>query len=139
MAGLVSLSILVAVSSCDDSDTIKTEEIKPTRQHVASALQTSHWNIAYFFKEKDQTDDFTGFSLTFQEDGTVQVVRNNVSLLGSWSSFKSPTDQLKLNLEFQSIESFGLLNSDWVIVKQSDRVIELEDPVQHQTMKLERI
>ncbi|HYG01777.1 MAG TPA: hypothetical protein VD927_04985 [Chryseosolibacter sp.] len=139
VAGLLSLSVLVAVSSCDEGDQINEAPIKPTRQHVASALQSSHWNVAYYFKDKDETEQFTGFSFTFQGDGTVQVVRNNVTLAGSWSSFQAPSDQLKLNLEFQPVESFNLLNSDWVVVEQSDQRIRLEDVVANSEMTLERI
>ena len=67
------------------------------------------------------------------------MVRNNVALAGSWSSFQAPSDQLKLNLEFQPVESFSLLNSDWVVVEQSDYQIRLEDVVENRQMTLERI
>jgi hypothetical protein len=47
----------------------------------------------------------------------------NSSVGGSWSTFDSPNDQVKLNFEFALVEPFDELNSDWEIVESTETQI----------------
>ncbi len=147
VAGLMSLSILVAVSSCDESadETVKTVEAKPTKKLIENTLQTSQWNATYYFNDQDASSELIGYTFIFQGDGSLQVIRNDESITGMWSSYQSTQDQLKLNLEFNSSEgSFRDLTQDWVVVQQSDQMIKLRyksnpKDVQPAELTLERV
>jgi hypothetical protein len=123
-AALTSLSILVAVSSCEE--TVRTEQRKPTKKLIENTLQTSQWNATYFFSNHDASKELIGYTFVFQGDGSLQVIRNDESITGVWSSYHSTQDQLKLNLEFKSDDgNFQGLTKDWVVVEQSDNKIRL--------------
>jgi hypothetical protein len=147
VAGLMSLSILVAVSSCDESAdaTVKTVEAKPNRKLIENTLQTSQWNATYFYNDQDVSSELIGYTFIFQGDGSLQVIRNDESITGVWSSYQSTQDQLKLNLEFNADQgSFRDLTQDWVVVHQSDQIIKLRHKsnakdIQPAELTLERV
>ena len=136
-AGLMSLTILVAVSSCEE--TVKTESVKPTKKLIENTLQTSAWNVTYCYKDQDVSSQWIGYTFIFQGDGSLQVIRNAESVTGLWSSYQSTHDQVKLNLEFNSSAgNFRSLHQDWVVVEQSESVIKLRltDPAKAQPSEL---
>jgi hypothetical protein len=142
VAALMSLSILVAVSSCEE--TVKTEPAKPTKKLIENTLQTSQWNVTYFFNNRDASAELIGYTFIFQGDGSVQVIRNDQSLSGAWSSYQSTHEQLKLNLEFKTTDgNFRQLTQDWVVVEQSENKIRLRHNaglnVQPSELTLERV
>jgi hypothetical protein len=126
IAGLVSLSFLVGISSCDDNSTSENDD-KPTKQVVESALKESQWRVTNFFDEKDETQHFDGYSFQFSNDGSVIAAKNNTLVSGTWSTFKSSNGEIKLNLEFSLTEPFDELSDDWVVVESSSTRIVLED------------
>jgi hypothetical protein len=141
-AALMSLSILVAVSSCEE--TVKTEPAKPTKKLIENTLQTSQWNVTYFFNNRDASAELIGYTFIFQGDGSLQVIRNDQSLSGAWSSYQSTHEQLKLNLEFKTSDgNFRQLTQDWVVVEQSENKIRLRHNaglnVQPSELTLERV
>jgi hypothetical protein len=125
IAGLISLSFLIGVSSCEDSN--KPDENKPTKQNVETALTQHAWRVTNFFDEKDETGLFAGYSFRFNKDGSVIATSSSNTVSGTWSTFNSSNGDLKLNIEFSLTEPFDELTDDWVIVESSENKIMLQD------------
>ena len=83
----------------------------------------------------DETDDFTGYEFTFNEDGTLSATNGTSTIEGSWSvtsdddssddSPDEPFDDIDFNIFFASPDNFNELTEDWEIVSRSGTQIEL--------------
>jgi hypothetical protein len=123
VAGLISLSFLIGISSCDDG---KSEgDNRPTQQVIESTLKENSWEITNF--DDDETHHFSGYSFHFNTDGSVVASKSNSSISGTWSTFNSSNGQLKLNIEFMVADTFEELNDDWVVIESTDTRILLQD------------
>jgi hypothetical protein len=63
IAGLISLSFLIGVSSCDYD--AGNDDDRPTQRMVEASLQESQWKISYFFDTGNATNHFTGYVFQF--------------------------------------------------------------------------
>lgn len=122
IAGLISLSFLIGVSSCDENEKSE-DDSGPTKQVIESRLKESQWKINF----PPEKDHFTSYSFTFNNDGSIIAVEDNGSISGTWSTFNSRNGELRLNIEFPAEVPFDALNDDWVIVETTDRSIILKD------------
>lgn len=126
VAGIASLSMLVAVSSCDINDS-KERVVKPTKQSLEATIESEQWKVTYFSGEQEATHHFNGFTFQFLEDGSIMATQKDVRVSGVWSTFNSNNGQLKLNMEFDLRQPLDRLNEDWVVVERTDSRIILND------------
>lgn len=120
--------VIVAFSSCiTDNDSVSKIE------QVENNVQAGDWKISYFNDSGvDETSNFSGYSFTFQTDGS--LIAHNVSntYTGTWSitnsdindDSSSPND-LDFNIFFNLTNLFSELNEDWDIVSYSSTKVEL--------------
>jgi hypothetical protein len=119
-AGIASLSVLIAVSSCDD----KTKTERPTKDALESTMEKEQWKVTY--SSDDRTYPLDGYVFSFSEDKSIEARKNNIIVSGVWSTFEA-SKGLKLNLEFPSNQQhFEVLTDDWVVVEQTEGQITLE-------------
>lgn len=126
-AGIISISFLLIISSCTRNDK---KEIKLTAQVVETSLKQNQWKVTYFFKKKNETHNFIGYSFRFNTDGTVVANQSNSPVGGTWSPFNSTNGQVKLNLDFALNDPDNPvdgLNDDWVVAASTETRIVLED------------
>jgi hypothetical protein len=125
IAGLISLSFLVGISSCDDNGKNENQD-KPTKQNTETSLTQQAWKVTNFFDEKDETSLFAGYTFQFNRDGSLIASNSSATVTGTWSIFNSSSGQVKLNLEFSLTEPFDELTDDWEIVESTDNKIMIQ-------------
>ncbi|RMA57051.1 hypothetical protein [Ulvibacter antarcticus] len=109
-----------------------------TAVQLTSIARTGNWQITYFYDtDHEETGNFSGYSFTFKEDGSVVAVNGNTTVTGTWSISTgsgsssdddgSSSNDIDFNLFFSSPADFDELSDDWDIVSYSDSKIELID------------
>jgi hypothetical protein len=114
-AGIVILALLAG--SCR----------KHVGQQTEKDLERGEWKVA-FFEEKgnNETHHFTDYVFDFTRDGEVTATKGNVTATGSWT-IGLDDGVNKLYLDFGPPSPLNELNDDWIIKKESNTKVELED------------
>ena len=119
-----------SLSSCSEKDT-NTSDI--TVEGIEQNLESGTWRVTLFEDSgKDETNHFTGYAFTFEEDGTLTADDGMNQVQGTWritnshSDDDSPND-LDFNIFFDVSNDFEELNDDWDIISNTDMIIELID------------
>ena len=106
-----------AIDDCDDSG----GGSNPT---FTATITSGTWYVSYFFKDQDETSDYTGYHFTFMNNGTINVIKNASNSNGLWSTYtNSGQDEMNLNFENSNLNE---LNEDWVIIEYSATTIHLK-------------
>lgn len=114
------VTMALAIGSCK-----KDEKISP--KNSANVISNGKWRISYFNDSgKDETNHFTGFTFTFNDNNTISASNGSSTINGTWNTRKDD-GVTKLDLNFGSTPVFDDLNDDWKIQSQSDKKIELTD------------
>jgi hypothetical protein len=126
-AKYVFVILLLVFASCDDDNSeSKAEDVKQT-------ATSGTWRITYFFDtDKDETDNFDGYTFDFGTGNTLTATKGSVSHTGVWSvTDDSRTDDsidykdIDFNISFATPPEFEELSEDWEIVSINDTKIEL--------------
>ena len=107
------LFVLLSISSCTkDSTTDPTNTTPPTGQ----------WRIHYYWDEKDETSDFSGYTFDFLSGGVLKATKGAVSVNGTWSETSS-----KFIINFGADPVLSELNDDWLKIEKTATFIKLKD------------
>ncbi len=128
---------LVAVSCSSDSDDAPLDPAQSV-QAVTDIAVSGSWIISsYVDSGSDETSDYSGFSFTFNADGSLVAVNGTTTITGSWSVTSDDssdddddydsTDDVDFNIFFSAPPNFEELSDDWDIVSRSSTRIELID------------
>lgn len=120
--------------SCHKNDDTSTPQ-NTTVSEVRNIAQSGNWRITYFYdSDHEETDHFTGFSFTFNQDGSLVAVKGSTTVTGTWSVTGSNSNDddgnsndVDFNIFFASPPDFEDLSDDWDIVSISNSKIELKD------------
>jgi len=127
------------VSSCSsDDDSSGTNNQDNSADQTTQIAQDGNWKVTQFIDSgEDETSDFTGFVFTFNNDGTLVAVKDELTVNGTWSvtdgddssDDDAGTDDDEFNIFFDvpEINDFDDLSDDWDIVSVSSSKIELID------------
>ena len=96
-----------------------------TSTAIEDQLTDGVWYVTYFFDDYDETSDFTGYTFTFNADGTA-LADNGMQTSGSWSTYTDSGVE-KLDLNFGTMDPLEELQDDWEILSVSADLIELRD------------
>jgi hypothetical protein len=115
-------------SSNDNNSNINTE-IQQTRDLMLS----SDWIITNFNDSgQDETSNFSGYSFSFNSDGTLVATNGSNMVSGTWSVVddsssddSNDTDDIDFNIFFASPDEFNDLSDDWDIVSKTNTKIVL--------------
>lgn len=124
---MISFSLMSFTCSNDD------DEINNNSQQIAeieNTAQSGTWQITNFVDSgQNETSDFTGYTFSFNTDGTLVATNGVNTLNGTWSITDDSSDDIDFNIFFPVPESnnFEDLNDDWDIVSISSNKIELID------------
>ncbi len=93
------------------------------------------WKVSYYWDKKDETSNFSGWSLSFQAGGVATATRGSQVVIGTWSRSSN-----KFILSFGSDPLLSDLNNDWQVVTFSETSIRLKDdnPLQDDELHLGR-
>ncbi len=87
-----------------------------------------------FDSDKVETDNFTGYIFTFNDNGALVAVKDSTTITGTWSVTDSNSSDddggssdVDLNIFFASPPDFEELSDDWDIISVSNSKIELTD------------
>lgn len=118
---LFSLLTIAALSACDhNSDDDPTPSTDPT-----PTLTEGTWRVSYFFdKDKVETDDFTGYTFEFRDNGEFLAIRGGTTTTGTWAVRDS---NRKLDISIVGNNPLDELTDDWIIISKTDDLIKLKD------------
>jgi hypothetical protein len=125
LAGLVSLSVLIVISSCGNNG--KGERIE-AKQALEAAIEKGAWRVAYFYDGQDQTEVFSEAKFQFLNNGGIIARWNNKKAInGIWTAIDARNGKLRFNLLFDKQRPFQDLDEEWVVVERTESRIILED------------
>ena len=134
---LVMLSLTLMSTQCSKDDDFlndNSEEI----MLVKNIAESGTWYISsYIVSGQDETNDYNGYTFTFNNDGTVVATNGSNNLNGTWSVTDSSNsnddsnsiDDIDFNLMFSvpTTSVFDDLNDDFEIVTYNNNTISLID------------
>ena len=89
-------------------------------------LSGTKWVVSYFWdKDKDETNDFSGYSFEFQDNNVlIAYLPDGSTKTGIWT-----TNSSNNTLHFVISGTYALdeMNDEWVIITQTNTVIKLKD------------
>ena len=128
MVMIALVSTLVACSSTDDA---ANPNNNTSAQQTANIAREGTWVVSYFYDtDQDETSNFSGYSFSFNQDGTLIAVNGSTTVTGSWSVTNGSSDSSDdddFNIFFASPSDFEDLTDDWEIISTSDTEISLID------------
>lgn len=105
---------------------------KVTTKKIDKTITDGQWRVELFSEDGfNETNYFSGYVFDFNENNTVSAVNGSITVIGTWSTSKSFSDDdskhSHLNLSFSSTHNFDELTDDWHVISLSDSKIELKD------------
>lgn len=131
ISAVLTLGLFLITFSCS-SDTVMTDNSAEIKQ-ISDAAKSGTWRITnYNDSGQDETGDYTGYSFSFNENGTLIATNGTNTYNGTWSvsddsSSDDDPDDIDFNIFFASPPNFEDLSDDWDIVSSSSSKIELID------------
>jgi hypothetical protein len=106
-----------------------------TIAQTKNTVQSGSWKITYFFdSNQNETNHFTGYVFTFNENGSLVAVKGSTTVTGTWSVTDSNSSDddgglgdVDFKIFFASPADFEDLSDDWDIISVSNSKIELTD------------
>lgn len=117
---LGTLSLIFLLISCTTSvDTSNTSQI----------VTSGSWRVTLFTDSgNDETSDFSGYSFSFNDNGTISAVKNGLTQNGTWSvNTSSNKFNIDLGPKVDTNKPLGELTDDWKILSSSNTEIRLGD------------
>lgn len=119
------LIVLLPACSNDSDDTI----IDPVV--IENNLMTGTWRVELFHDSgNDETDHFSGYSFSFNDNGVLVATHGANTHIGTWSVTDSDNnddslEDLDVNIFFATPADFQELSEDWGVSLYSDNRLEL--------------
>jgi hypothetical protein len=107
------LLLPVLIASC-------TKE-KRTGTTTNTDLKNGTWRINYYWDQKDETGNFSGYILMFTDGGVLMAHKGAAVATGTWSETSN-----KLIINF-SDPVLSKLNDDWLVTEKTATTIKMKD------------
>lgn len=135
LSALATVTMFVTLYSCSTNDDDENLSVDAQIQQVSSSVKSGTWIISsYIDSGDDETNDFTGYTFTFEESGSLTATNGTNTYTGSWSVTQddrsdddSNDDDIDFNIFFSAPEKFQDLTDDWDVVSVSSTKIDLID------------
>ncbi len=90
--------------------------------------QGGTWKVTWYWdKDKDETNDFSGYSFNFQSSGAFESVKNGTTATGTWNTGSDDGSQRLVISSGSAAKPLSDLDDNWIIVSMTDTKIELKD------------
>jgi hypothetical protein len=83
---------------------------------------TGQWRIHYYWDEKDETSNFSGYTFDFQSGGVLKATKGVIFVTGTWSETST-----KFIIDFGTDPVLSELNDDWLKIEKTATSIKLKD------------
>jgi len=94
---------------------------------LTNILMDAQWYVqSYIDDGDDETNDYNGYNLTFNTDGSVIAENSNNTITGTWSVVNS-SNGLDVILDFGTAMPFDEFNDDWDVVTYTTTSVKLFD------------
>jgi len=95
-------------------------------QELTDIMENGPWLVAsYIDSGSDETDDYAGYSISFNMDGTVEATNGGTTFSGVWSI--TGGSDLDFNMDFGPDDPFEEFNDDWDVLNYTTTRVELQD------------
>lgn len=109
-----------AIDDCDEDS-----QSSGGNGNLSAILSDGTWYVSHFYDDTNQTSVYAGYTFTFNTNGTSLVLRNSVSINGSWSNYIDGNEE-KLELDYDG-SILDELEEDWEVVEYSSTQVRLKD------------
>lgn len=99
------------------------ETPNPNPTTFEEILATGSWYVSYFFRETDQTSNYTPYDFTFNADGSASVTGDPPIIAGTWVSYQDE-GELRVNFVFSSAE-LEELEEAWTVAEFNATLIKM--------------
>ncbi|MFZ7143837.1 MAG: hypothetical protein ACO1G6_00725 [Bacteroidota bacterium] len=126
MKNIIKSAFLILMITLGFSACKKDDNSSNSVAAMNSTLQQGSWRITSFIDSgNNETSHYSNYSFQFGSGGTVSATNSGGTVSGTWSNGNDDS-QVKLVLNFNSIDPFSELNEDWHVTQQSSTIIKLE-------------
>ncbi|MFD0836036.1 hypothetical protein ACFQ0I_09690 [Mariniflexile aquimaris] len=132
---LIMLSFSLMSSTCSKDDDINTNDNSVEINQIKATVQSGSWRITSFIDSgTDETSHFTGYSFTFNSNGTLTASNGSNTFNGTWSVTDSSNgnddsnsnSDIDFNIYFATPANFNDdLTEDWDIELYNSTKIQL--------------
>ena len=120
---LATIFFLSSNSGCKKEDNTLSNQVTTLIQ----TAQTGTWKVTYYLDNGiNETSTYTGYVFQFNTGGTITASKAGTTVSGTWSGGNDDS-QVKLYLNFGTVNPFQELNDDWHVTQQTSTLIRLED------------
>lgn len=94
-------------------------------RNIEKDMSDGYWKINLFFEDgMNITGDYSFYTFTFKDDGTVRAANNGFSVFGTWK-VKKDDGKVKFYLDLGS--PIDELSEDWEVISNTNTKLELQD------------
>lgn len=120
----IGIAIMMAAgfSSCkkEDLGTITTTK-------TTTAVSQGKYSVSKFeVNGADHANFYTGYTIDMMKGGMLVATGNGQKVVGSWHKNPLEAKVGHLTINFGSVDPFNLLNADWEVVQEDNKMIELK-------------
>lgn len=121
----VALSMLILVGiGCGNSD----DDLSTDNSITQSLTNPSGWKVTWYWdKDKDETNDFSGYVFQFLDNGSFEATRNGNTVTGTWQVTSNDGSQRLVINSGSTTKPLSNLDDDWIITEKTDSRIKLKD------------
>jgi hypothetical protein len=120
---VVTIIITLIVSSCKKDDNSTPSNNNNTT--MASIITAGSWRVSYFHDgPDDHTSNFTGYSFTFSNNGTMTATNAGGTTNGTWSMDDSKNE---FNITLSNADPLKDLSHGWTVISKTSTDIVLKD------------
>ncbi len=138
MKTIIKLVFFVAtlfMFSCSTDDSAPMDTAVLIKQ-IEDRIKSGTWRITSYVDDgQNETDDYTCYNFTFNENGSLVATNGTATINGTWSvtddsnssDDDSNDDDIDFNIFFSAPPDFEELSDDWDIVATSTSKVDLID------------
>ena len=135
LKGILIIFIYTGLAMSCDKDDDNNEPQNTTIQQTQNTVQSGSWKITYYLdSDQNETNHFTGYTFTFNENGSLVAINGSTTITGTWSVTDSNSNDddggssdTDFNIFFASPPDFEELSDDWDIISVTNSKIQLTD------------
>lgn len=110
-------TLFTACNKDDNSPNVSTED---------ALTSGGSWKVTYYFdKDKEETNNFSGYTFIFEAGGAFKASKNGVTTTGTWQ-VNTSSNKLIINTGVGT-KPLEDLSDDWILTEKSTKIIKLRD------------